>query len=118
MDDGSVKVFEGYRVVHSDVLGPSKGGIPYGGAKGGIICDPRSMSSNEVERLTRSYTVAMADVFGPDKDIPAPDVNTSAREMAWIVDEFSKIKGVTSPAVVTGKPLSLGGSLGREAATG
>lgn len=145
MDDGTVKVFEGYRVVHSDVLGPSKGGIrydrnvsldevkalaawmtwkcaivgiPYGGAKGGIICNPRNMSASEVERLTRAYTAAMADVFGPDKDIPAPDVNTSAREMAWIVDEYSKIKGVESPAVVTGKPILLGGSLGREAATG
>jgi glutamate dehydrogenase/leucine dehydrogenase len=145
MDDGSLRIYEGYRVVHSDSMGPSKGGIrfdknvsldevkalaawmtwkcaivgiPYGGGKGGIICDPANMSDAEKERLTRAYTAAMSDVFGPDKDIPAPDVNTSAREMAWIVDEFSKIKGVNSPGVVTGKPLLLGGSLGREAATG
>jgi glutamate dehydrogenase/leucine dehydrogenase len=145
MDDGSLRIFEGYRVIHSDSMGPSKGGIrfdknvsldevkalaawmtwkcaivgiPYGGGKGGIICNPHNMSDAEKERLTRAYTAAMSDVFGPDKDIPAPDVNTSAREMAWIVDEFSKIKGINSPGVVTGKPLLLGGSLGREAATG
>lgn len=145
MDDGTVKVFDGYRVIHSTSLGPSKGGIrydmgvnlnevkalaawmtwkcaivgiPYGGGKGGIKCDPHSMSEAERERLTRAYTAAMSDVFGPDKDIPAPDVNSSAREMAWIVDEFSKIHRKDSPAVVTGKPLLLGGSLGRAAATG
>lgn len=145
MDNGTVKVFEGYRVVHSDDLGPSKGGIryspdvhldevkalaawmtfkcavvdiPYGGAKGGINCDPRSMSKGELERLTREYTAAMSDVFGPDKDIPAPDMNTGQQEMAWLMDEFSKIKGISSPAVVTGKPLVLGGSLGRVEATG
>ena len=145
MDNGSVQVFEGYRVIHSDIVGPSKGGIrysmdvnldevkalaawmtwkcavvdiPYGGAKGGITCNPRSMSKGELERLTRAYTAAMSDVFGPDKDIPAPDMNTGQQEMAWLMDEYSKIKGVESPAVVTGKPLVLGGSLGRVEATG
>lgn len=145
MDNGSVKVFEGYRVIHSTVLGPSKGGIrfdlgvtldevkalaawmtwkcavvdiPYGGAKGGITCDPRSMSKGEIERLVRSYTLSMADVFGPDKDIPAPDMGTGPQEMAWLMDEFSKTKGQTTLAVVTGKPLVLGGSLGRMEATG
>lgn len=145
MDDGSLKIFEGYRVIHSTSLGPSKGGIrfdrnvnldevkalaawmtwkcaivgiPYGGGKGGVKCEPSKLSEAEKERLMRAYTAAMSDVFGPDKDIPAPDVNTSAREMAWLMDEFSKIVGKESPAVVTGKPLLLGGSLGREAATG
>lgn len=145
MDNGSMKVFEGYRVVHSANLGPSKGGIrysmdvnldevkalaawmtwksaivniPYGGGKGGIKCDPRSMSEGELERLTRAYTVAMADVFGPDKDIPAPDMGTGPQTMAWIMDEYSKIKGHSISAVVTGKPLVLGGSLGRVEATG
>lgn len=145
MDDGRIEVFEGYRVVHSSKLGPSKGGIryattvtldevkalaawmtwkcavvgvPYGGGKGGIKCDPRAMSQGELERLTRTFTAAMQDVFGPEKDIPAPDMGTNAQVMAWIMDEFSKIKGVSSPAVVTGKPLVLGGSLGRVEATG
>ena len=145
MDDGSIKVFEGIRVVHSDILGPSKGGIrydmgvnidevkalaawmtwksavvdiPYGGAKGGIKCDPRSMSPGEIERLTRAYASSMVDVFGKDKDIPAPDMGTNAEVMAWIMDEYSKMSGKTEPAVVTGKPLVLGGSLGREEATG
>jgi glutamate dehydrogenase (NAD(P)+) len=145
MDNGHVEVFEGYRVVHSSKLGPSKGGIryamtvtldevkalaawmswkcavvgiPYGGAKGGIRCEPRNMSQGELERLTRTFTAAMQDVFGPDKDIPAPDMGTNQQVMAWILDEFSKIKGVSSPAVVTGKPLVLGGSLGRVEATG
>ncbi|MCB9262351.1 MAG: Glu/Leu/Phe/Val dehydrogenase [Flavobacteriales bacterium] len=145
MDDGSVQVFEGHRVIHSANLGPSKGGIrysmgvtldevkalaawmtwkcavvgiPYGGAKGGIKCDPRKMSAGELERLTRAYTVAMSDVFGPERDIPAPDVGTNPQIMAWIMDEYSKIKGVSSPAVVTGKPVVLGGSLGRVEATG
>jgi glutamate dehydrogenase/leucine dehydrogenase len=145
MDDGKIRVFEGYRVIHSANLGPSKGGIryamsvnldevkalaawmtwkcavvgiPYGGAKGGITCDPRTMSQGELERLTRAYTVAMADVFGPEKDIPAPDMGTNPQIMAWLMDEYSKIKGVASPAVVTGKPLVLGGSLGRVEATG
>ncbi len=145
MDDGRIEVFEGYRVVHSSKLGPSKGGIryamsvtldevkalaawmtwkcavvgiPYGGGKGGIKCDPRAMSQGELERLTRAFTAAMQDVFGPEKDIPAPDMGTNQQVMAWIMDEFSKIKGVSSPAVVTGKPLVLGGSLGRVEATG
>ena len=145
MDNGKVRVFEGYRVVHNTILGPSKGGIrydknvhldevkalaawmtwkcavvdlPYGGAKGGIICDPTSMSAGEIERLTRGYTMALKDVFGPDKDIPAPDMGTGPREMAWLMDEFSKTVGATSPAVVTGKPLVMGGSLGRTEATG
>jgi len=145
MDDGTVKVFEGYRVVHSVHLGPSKGGIrysmdvnldevkalaawmtwkcavvniPYGGAKGGIKCDPRSMSKGELERLTRAYTLAMKNVFGPENDIPAPDMGTGQQEMAWIVDEYSKIKGHNAWGVVTGKPLVLGGSLGRVEATG
>ena len=145
MDDGRVRVFEGYRVVHNTILGPSKGGIrydknvnlnevkalaawmtwkcavvdiPYGGAKGGIICDPTTMSPGELERLTRAYTNSMKDVFGPDRDIPAPDMGTGPREMAWIMDEFSKTVGQTSSAVVTGKPLVMGGSLGRTEATG
>ncbi|MCA8832866.1 Glu/Leu/Phe/Val family dehydrogenase [Hymenobacter pini] len=145
MDNGKVRVFEGYRVVHNTILGPSKGGIrydknvhldevkalaawmtwkcavvdiPYGGAKGGIICDPTKMSAGEIERLTRGYTLAMKDVFGPDRDIPAPDMGTGPREMAWLMDEFSKTVGATSPAVVTGKPLVMGGSLGRTEATG
>jgi len=145
MDNGKVQVFQGYRVVHSSKLGPSKGGIrysmgvnldevkalaawmtwkcavvgiPYGGAKGGVQCDPRTMSDGELERLTRSFTGAMRDVFGPEKDIPAPDMGTNPQTMAWIMDEYSKLKGEASPAVVTGKPLVLGGSLGRMEATG
>lgn len=145
MDNGKRRVFEGYRIIHSTALGPSKGGIrysmdvnpeeikalaawmtfkcaiagiPYGGAKGGITCDPRSMSKGELERLTRAYTAAMSDIFGVDKDIPAPDMNTGAQEMSWIVDEYSKIKGGFTPGIVTGKPLFLGGSLGRVEATG
>jgi glutamate dehydrogenase/leucine dehydrogenase len=92
--------------------------IPYGGAKGGIACNPREMSAGEMERLMRAYTVAMLDVFGPDRDIPAPDMGTGPREMAWLMDEYSKAKGMTVNAVVTGKPLVLGGSLGRTEATG
>jgi glutamate dehydrogenase/leucine dehydrogenase len=145
MDDGRIKVFEGHRVIHSNILGPSKGGIrldpavnidevralaawmtwkcavvdiPYGGAKGGICCNPREMSAGEIERLIRAYTVSMLDVFGPDRDIPAPDMGTGQREMAWLMDEYSKAKGMTVNAVVTGKPLVLGGSLGRTEATG
>lgn len=145
MDDGKVKVFEGYRIVHNASRGPSKGGIryslevnldevkalaawmtwkcaiadiPYGGAKGGITVDPSRLSEGELERLTRAYTAAMSDVFGVDKDIPAPDVATGPREMAWIVDEYSKIKGAFTPGVVTGKPIHLGGSEGRIEATG
>lgn len=145
MDDGTIKVFEGYRVIHSNILGPSKGGvrfdpgvnidevkalaawmtwkcavvdIPYGGAKGGITCNPREMSRGEVERLMRAYTNAMLEVFGPDKDIPAPDMGTGPEEMAWLMDEYSRAHGMTTHAVVTGKPIVLGGSLGRAEATG
>lgn len=145
MDDGSIQVFEGFRVIHSKILGPSKGGvrydlsvnidevkalaawmtwkcavvdIPYGGAKGGIKCNPRQMSSGEIERLTRAYTVAMAEIFGPDRDIPAPDMGTGPREMAWLMDAYSRVQGMTVNSVVTGKPLVLGGSLGRAEATG
>jgi glutamate dehydrogenase (NAD(P)+) len=145
MDDGKVRVFEGFRVIHNANLGPSKGGIrysmdvnldevkalaawmtwkcavvgiPYGGGKGGIKCDPRSMSKGELERLTRAYTDMMVDVFGPDKDIPAPDMGTGPQEMAWLMDEYSKLVGKSTPAVVTGKPVVLGGSLGRVEATG
>src|SRR5690606_22334071 len=91
---------------------------PYGGAKGGIACNPREMSSGEIERLTRAYTSAMFHVFGPDQDIPAPDMGTGPREMAWLMDEYSKLRGMTVNAVVTGKPIVLGGSLGRTEATG
>jgi glutamate dehydrogenase (NAD(P)+) len=145
MDNGKIQVFEGIRVIHSNILGPAKGGIrfapdvhldevralaawmtwkcavvdiPYGGGKGGVRCNPREMSKGEIERLVRAYTMAMIDVFGPDKDIPAPDMGTGPREMAWLMDEYSKAHGMTIPAVVTGKPLVLGGSLGRTEATG
>ena len=145
MDDGHMKVFNGYRTIHSTHLGPSKGGIryamdvnadevmalaawmtfkcavvnlPYGGAKGGIKLDPRAHSVGELERISRAYAVAMKDVFGVNKDIPAPDMGTSGREMAWILDEFNKITATDSPGVITGKPIAVGGSLGREAATG
>jgi glutamate dehydrogenase (NAD(P)+) len=92
--------------------------IPYGGAKGGVNCNPREMSAGEIERLMRAYTQAMADVFGPDQDIPAPDMGTGPREMAWLMDQYSRIRGMTTHAVVTGKPVVLGGSLGRTEATG
>lgn len=145
MDDGTIRVFEGYRVIHSTILGPSKGGIrfdahvnldevkalaawmtwkcavvdiPYGGAKGGVNCNPREMSAGEIERLMRAYTLAMIDIFGADKDIPAPDMGTGPREMAWLMDEYSRTQGMTVNAVVTGKPIVLGGSLGRTEATG
>jgi glutamate dehydrogenase/leucine dehydrogenase len=145
MDDGSIKVFEGYRVIHSTILGPSKGGIrfdphvnldevkalaawmtwkcavvdiPYGGAKGGVTCNPHEMSAGEIERLMRAYTMSMIDIFGADKDIPAPDMGTGPREMAWLMDEYSRMRGMTVNAVVTGKPIVLGGSLGRTEATG
>jgi glutamate dehydrogenase (NAD(P)+) len=144
MDDGSVATYIGYRVQHDDSRGPMKGGIrfhpqvdpdevnalaslmtwktavvdlPYGGAKGGVSCDPTKMSQNELQRLTRAFVEGIHDVIGPDKDIPAPDMGTNARTMAWIVDEYSKFHG-WSPGVVTGKPLELGGSYGRDAATG
>lgn len=145
MDNGSVQVFEGYRTVHSTHLGPSKGGVryaldvnsdevralaawmsfkcavanlPYGGAKGGVKCDPRAMSVGELERLSRAYAKAMKDVFGVNRDIPAPDMGTSGREMAWMLDELNKITGDDTPGVITGKPIAVGGSLGRDAATG
>jgi glutamate dehydrogenase/leucine dehydrogenase len=145
MDNGKVQIFEGYRCVHSTHLGPSKGGIryamdvnqdevmalaawmsfkcavanlPYGGGKGGVKCDPRKMSVGELERVTRAYAKSMRDVFGVNKDIPAPDMGTSGREMAWILDELNKIHGEDAPGVITGKPIVLGGSLGRDAATG
>ena len=145
MDNGKIEVFEGFRIIHSTHLGPSKGGIryamdvdldevkalaawmtfkcavanlPFGGAKGGIKCDPRKMSVGELERLTRAYTISMADIFGVDKDIPAPDMGTGKREMAWIIDAYTKVRRFSEPGVVTGKPITLGGSKGREAATG
>lgn len=145
MDSGELKVFEGIRVIHNDIMGPGKGGIryapdvhvdevkalaawmtwkcaivsvPFGGAKGGIRCDPSKMSPGELERLTRRYTANLMDVFGPDRDIPAPDMNTNEQIMAWIVDTYSMHMRRTEPAVVTGKPIVLGGSLGRVEATG
>jgi glutamate dehydrogenase/leucine dehydrogenase len=145
MDDGSTRVFTGYRVQYNDARGPFKGGIryhpgvtldevkalsawmtwkcsvagiPFGGAKGGVICDPKKMSQGELERLTRRYAAAISNVIGPDQDIPAPDVYTNAQVMAWILDTYSLIKGYSVPGVVTGKPVSLGGSLGRDTATG
>ncbi len=145
MDNGDTHVFTGYRVQYSDARGPSKGGIryhpnvsldemkalacwmtwkcsiadiPFGGAKGGVICDPKSMSQPELERMTRRYTAAIADFIGPFRDVPAPDVYTNAQVMAWIVDTYSVLKGYMIPEVVTGKPVSLGGSLGRDKATG
>lgn len=144
LDDGTTRVFEGFRVIHSTVMGPSKGGIryapfvdldevkalagwmtfktalvglPYGGAKGGITLNPKVRSVDELERITRAYTRALKDVFGEDSDIPAPDMGTSGREMAWIYHEYSRTYGYT-PGVVTGKPLHLGGSRGRVPATG
>ena len=145
MDNGAIEVFTGHRVLHNTARGPGKGGIrfdtrvtldevsalaawmtwkcavvdvPFGGAKGGVLCDPFSMSSGELERLTRRYTSAIIDVLGPDSDVPAPDVNTNERVMAWIMDTYSAHAGHSVPAVVTGKPLALGGSLGRREATG
>lgn len=145
MDNGKIEVFEGYRVIHNDILGPSKGGIryapdvnldevkalaawmtwkcaivniPFGGAKGGINCNPKNLSQNELERLTRRFTSNLLDVFGPDRDIPAPDMNTNEQTMAWIMDTYSMHMKRTETAVVTGKPFILGGSLGRREATG
>jgi glutamate dehydrogenase/leucine dehydrogenase len=145
MDDGSIKMFAGFRVQHNNALGPYKGGLrfhpsvdidevtalamlmswkcslvglPYGGAKGGITVDPKKLSLGELERLVRRFAADMVLVFDPQKDIPAPDVNTSAREMAWIMDTWSVNKGYAAPGVVTGKPIAIGGSLGRFEATG
>jgi len=143
--DGSVQVFTGYRVHHSTVLGPTKGGIryapdvtlndvralamwmswkcavvglPYGGAKGGVVCDPKEMSQTELEQLTRRYTTEIALLIGPESDIPAPDMGTTPQVMAWIMDTYSMHRGYSVPAVVTGKPISIGGSQGRVEATG
>jgi glutamate dehydrogenase (NAD(P)+) len=145
MDDGSVKIFSGYRVHHSTVLGPSKGGIrysvhvsldevralamwmswkcalvslPYGGAKGGVIVDPKALSIAELANLTRRYTSEIILFIGPNIDIPAPDMGTNAQTMAWMMDTYSMTVGYSVPAVVTGKPINIGGSLGREEATG
>jgi len=144
MDDGSVKVFEGFRVQYNDARGPTKGGIrfhpeetfdtvralaawmtwktavmdlPLGGAKGGVVCNPKEMSKGELERLSRGYIRALAHYIGPEIDVPAPDVYTDAQIMAWMMDEYSKIVGHNAPGVITGKPLALGGSVGREDAT-
>jgi len=145
MDDGSIEVFRGFRVQHSLTRGPGKGGIryhpevdmdevvalamlmtwkcavvniPYGGAKGGVICDPKKLSLAELERMTRRYTSEISIIIGPEKDIPAPDVNTNPMVMAWIMDTFSMQHGFSVPAVVTGKPIEIGGSQGRNEATG
>jgi glutamate dehydrogenase (NAD(P)+) len=145
LDDGRIEVFTGYRVHHSIARGPGKGGIryapdvsieevralaswmtwkcavvnlPYGGAKGGVICDPRILSTNELERLTRRYTASIAEFIGPEKDIPAPDMNTNEQIMAWMMDTYSMHARTTVTGVVTGKPIDLGGSRGRPEATG
>src|SRR2546428_8576208 len=144
MDDGSTSVFQGYRVTHNVARGPSKGGIryhpdvtldevkalamwmtwkcalmgiPFGGAKGGVVCDPKRLSRGELERMTRRYTSEIINEIGPAKDIPAPGVGTDARVMAWMFDTYSMNKGHSVLGVVTGKPLQIGGSLGREEAT-
>lgn len=145
MDDGSLRVFEGSRVHHSDLLGPGKGGLryhpdvdlnemqklafwmtckcavldlPYGGAKGGVTVDPKQLSPSELERLSRGFISRIADFIGPEIDIPAPDVYTNARIMGWMMDEYSKVVRRRCPAVITGKPIALGGSQGRDTATG
>lgn len=145
MDNGQLEVFTGYRVLHSTVRGPGKGGIrfapdvsvdevralaawmtwkcavvdiPFGGAKGGIICDPRKMSRGELERLTRRYTAELSDWLGPERDVPAPDVGTNEQTMAWVMDTYSMHARQATTAVVTGKPIELGGSRGRREATG
>ncbi|WP_404452868.1 Glu/Leu/Phe/Val dehydrogenase [Virgibacillus necropolis] len=144
MDDGSMKIFTGYRAQHSDAVGPTKGGVrfhpdvtetevkalsiwmtlkagivdlPYGGGKGGIVCDPREMSFRELEGLSRGYVRAISQIVGPNKDIPAPDVFTNSQIMAWMMDEYSRIDEFNSPGFITGKPIVLGGSHGRESAT-
>lgn len=145
MDNGEIKIFEAYRSLHNDAVGPGKGGIryhqnvsrdevkalsawmtfkcgvagiPYGGGKGGIVVDPRDLSQGEIERMSRAYIKAIAPVIGEQVDIPAPDVNTTPQIMAWMVDEYSMIQGQNTPAVITGKPLEIGGSLARFEATG
>ncbi|MBI2402116.1 MAG: Glu/Leu/Phe/Val dehydrogenase [Gemmatimonadetes bacterium] len=144
-DNGEIDVFTGYRVLHNSSRGPAKGGIrfdkhvtldevkalaawmtwkcavvniPFGGAKGGVVCDPTTLSINELERITRRYTAALMDILGPESDIPAPDVNTNERVMAWIMDTYSMHRRHSVTAVVTGKPIEMGGSLGRREATG
>ena len=144
MDNGETGVFTGCRVQHNDARGPFKGGIryhpnvtldevtalamwmtwkcavvdiPYGGAKGGVCCNPKKMSTGELERMTRRYTSLILDVIGPYRDVPAPDVYTDAQTMAWIMDTYSQFKGYSVPECVTGKPLSIGGSEGRVEAT-
>jgi glutamate dehydrogenase (NAD(P)+) len=141
MDDGSIKVFEGYRVQHNTIRGPAKGGIrfdnnvtanevqalaawmtwkcsvvdiPFGGGKGGVICDPPTLSMHELERITRRYVTRIMDIIGPDRDIPAPDVNTTAQVMAWFYDTYSMHTRQWHAGVVTGKPVEMGGSKGRE----
>ena len=145
MDDGSLKVFEGFRIQHSTLRGPAKGGvryhqnvnvdevralsawmtfkcavaaIPYGGGKGGIVCRPREMSKGELERLTRTYIDKISAIISPNTDIPAPDVGTNAQTMDWMVDEYSKLKGESVYGIVTGKSIEIGGSKGRNEATG
>lgn len=145
MDNGTYKVFTGHRVQYNNARGPSKGGIryhpqvtldevralsawmtwkcsvvnlPYGGAKGGVVCDPKTLSKAELERLTRRYAIEISPIIGPEIDIPAPDVYTDSQTMAWIMDSYSMLKGYSVPGVVTGKPISLGGSEGRGEATG
>src|SRR5512141_526193 len=145
LDNGEIEVYTGYRVLYNTSRGPAKGGIrfdlnvtidevkalaawmtwkcavvniPFGGSKGGVICDPTAMSNGELERLTRRYTSAIIELLGPDSDVPAPDVNTNERVMAWIMDTYSMHKRHTVTAVVTGKPVAMGGSLGRREATG
>ncbi|MBI2822336.1 MAG: Glu/Leu/Phe/Val dehydrogenase, partial [Acidobacteria bacterium] len=144
MDNGNVQVFEGYRVQHNIARGPAKGGIryhpnvhldeikalaswmtwkcatvniPYGGGKGGVRCNPKGLSDGELERLTRRFTSEIMPIIGPDRDIPAPDVYTNAQTMAWIMDTYSMTKGYSVLGVVTGKPVPLGGSVGRNTAT-
>src|ERR1700756_5509896 len=145
LDNGKLEVFTGYRVLHSTVRGPGKGGIrfapdvsidegralaswmtwkcavvniPFGGAKGGVICDPTKFSSGELERITRRYTAELLEWFGPERDVPAPDLGTNEQTMAWIMDTYSMHVRHTETAVVTGKPIDLGGSRGRQEATG
>src|SRR6202167_3224217 len=145
MDDGRIEMFTGYRVLHSQARGPGKGGIryapdvtldevralaswmtwkcavvniPFGGAKGGVICDPSKLSKNELERITRRYTAELSEWLGPERDIPAPDIGTTEQTMAWVMDTYSMHVRQATTAVVTGKPLDLGGSQGRKEATG
>ena len=145
MDDGTIRTFKGYRIQHSTVRGPAKGGVrfdkgvndnevralaawmtwkcavadvPYGGGKGGVICDPSTLSEKEVEKITRRFVTRIFDIIGPDRDIPAPDVNTTPQVMAWFCDTMAMHANVWNPGVVTGKPIEMGGSLGRTEATG